>query len=222
MVKFFLVFLIHPFSVCQRLAIINLWEIIVAFPLGFQAQLVAVVLYIRLLLQSLVHLKGKKMFQGCCWTGDFHRVSAARVRCAACVIPLEHTVPSASSEELQVNRAAAFLRLGRWLNNFSLKNCAPLQQWLRDTHWGKTRVVSANCRDPTLRVIWGTAHLWKLCWSTETSPWLHKTLNKSPLMAGEELQWNIIKCLFCLCTFLWASVREESYKKGRLVHPGRT
>lgn len=31
------------------------------------------------------------------------------------------TVPSVSSEELQVNRVAAFLWLGRWLNNFSLK-----------------------------------------------------------------------------------------------------
>lgn len=64
MVKLFLVFLIHPLSVCQRLVIINLREIIVPLPLGFQAQLVAVVLYIRLLLQSLVHLKGKKMFAG--------------------------------------------------------------------------------------------------------------------------------------------------------------
>lgn len=34
---------------------------------------------------------------------------------------LYHTVPSVSSEELQVNRVAAFLWLGRWLNNFSLK-----------------------------------------------------------------------------------------------------
>jgi len=30
-------------------------------------------------------------------------------------------MPSVSSEELQVNRVAAFLWLGRWLNNFSLK-----------------------------------------------------------------------------------------------------
>jgi len=34
---------------------------------------------------------------------------------------LYHTMPSVSSEELQVNRVAAFLWLGRWLNNFSLK-----------------------------------------------------------------------------------------------------
>lgn len=172
-VKFFLVFLIHPFPVCQCLAIINLWEVIVPFPLGFQAQLVAVVLYIRLLLQSLVHLKGKKMFQGCWWAGYLQRILSPRVWCAACVIPLYHTVPSASSKELQVNRVAAFLWLGRWLNNFSLKNCVPLQQWLRDTHWGKTRVVSANCCDPRPHVLWGTmgtAYLWKHCWGTETSP----------------------------------------------------
>lgn len=172
-VKFFLVFLIQPFSVCQPLAIINLWEIIVPLPLGFQAQLVAVVLYVRLLLQSLVHLKGKKMFQGWWWAGYLQRILSARVWCAACVISLYHTVPSASSEELQVNRVAAFLWLGRWLNNFSLKNRVPLQQWLRDTHWGKTLVVSANWRDPTPRVLQGATgatHPSKLCWGTETSP----------------------------------------------------
>lgn len=64
MVNFFLVFLIHPFPVCQPLVVVNLWEIIVPLPLGFQTQLVAIMFYIGLLLQSLVHLKGKKMFKG--------------------------------------------------------------------------------------------------------------------------------------------------------------
>lgn len=79
MVDFFLLFFIHPFSVCQPLVVINLREIIVPLPLGFQAQLVAVMLYIGLLLQSLVHLKGKQTFNGWCGADCFQMVLLERV-----------------------------------------------------------------------------------------------------------------------------------------------
>lgn len=226
-VKFFLVFLIHPFSVCQPLAIINLWEIIVPLPLGFQAQLVAVVLYVRLLLQSLVHLKGKKMFQGWWWAGYLQRILSARVWCAACVISLYHTVPSASSEELQVNRVAAFLWLGRWLNNFSLKNRVPLQQWLRDTHWGKTLVVSANWRDPTPRVLrgaTGATHPSKLCWGTETSPLTTQNLKWVTTDGWGRIPVKLYQMFLLFILFLtdllWAPVREGPWKRRCLVCPG--
>lgn len=48
-------------------------------------------------------------------------------------------------------------------------------------------------------------------------PWLHKTLNKPPLMAVEELQRNVIKCFFCLCAFLqicYGLLSERNLKKG--------
>lgn len=116
----------------------------------------------------------RRCFQGCWWAGYLQRILSAHVWCATCVIPLYHTVPSASSQELQVNRVAAFLWLGRWLNNFSLKKlCAITTMTQRHPLKEKTWLVSADCRDPTphmLRGTTGTTYLWKLCWATETSP----------------------------------------------------
>lgn len=86
-------------------------------------------------------------------------------RHAARVIPVCHTVPSARSEELQVNRAAAFLWLGRWLNNFSLKKLCAITTVTQRHPRRKNMGGVSQGPWPT-----GTAHSWKLCWGAETSP----------------------------------------------------